>query len=354
MVLPSAAPMQVTRSPASPVELRLVGESRAAAGEPGSINVQEAMRIATGAPLPGGSDAMVPVENAIAADDCVRLTTPVSEGSHIRRATEDVQIGDRVIPTGVALGAGELALLAALGHPSVTVRKRPRVAVLVTGDELVPPGGQAGPGQIYDSNSIGLSGLVREAGAELVLLERVADTASATTAALERASACADLVISCGGVSVGPYDLVKEALGGQGTVDHWRVAMQPGKPLVIGKLLGLPFLGLPGNPVSAHVTFEQFARPAIKKMVEHMTLLRPRIRARLTRSLRGSVGRRFVRVRLTQSDEHKFDATPTGAQGSHIHSSLVDCHGLAVIPEDREGAEPGDLLEVEVWRLPGH
>lgn len=193
---------------------------------------------------------------------------------------------------------------------------------------------------------------MHEAGAEIVLVRRVADTLSATNAALESAAGCADLIVSCGGVSVGPYDLVKQAVERLGAIDHWRVAMQPGKPVVIGNVGGVPFLGLPGNPVSVHVTFEQFARPAIKKMSGHARLLRPKIRARLKDAMDGRTGRRrFIRVRLCQDDQEMWEATPTGPQGSHIQSSLIDCDGLAILREDQDGAKPGEIVEVEVRRL---
>lgn len=338
---------------AEPAELRIVGEVRAAAGAPAAFEAQQTVRIATGAPVPPGADAVVPIEDTAEVDEtAIHVMGPVPKGRYIRRAAEDVEVGQVVVPAGIDLGAGELALLAALGQETVAVRDRAKVAVLVTGDELASPVEQAGPGQVYDSNSTAMSALVREAGAEVVLLERVADTASATTAALERAAECADVILSCGGVSVGPYDLVKEAVTKLGSVDHWRVAMQPGKPLVIGQVREVPFLGLPGNPVSVHVTFEQFARPALKKMSGARALLRPRIQAFLGRRVDGISGRRqFVRVRLSSAGD-RWEATPTGAQGSHIQSSLVACDGLAILPEESTGADPGTEIEVEVWRLP--
>lgn len=339
--------------PDEPVQLSVTGEVRAGAGGSPAIREGDAIRIATGAALPPEADAIVPIEDVVEAGTVIRLTKPVQEGAHIRAAAEDVEVGDKAIPAEMRLGPGELALLAALGHGRVPVRNRPKVAILVTGDELVPPTGQAERGQIYDSNSTAVWALAREAGAEVILREHVADTAAATTAALEQASGCADLIVSCGGVSVGPYDLVKEALRGLGTVEHWRVAMQPGKPVVIGKVRGVPFLGLPGNPVSVHVTFEQFARPAIKKMSGETALLRPSVVARLTRPVRGAAGRRrFIRVQLSHDEEGTWIATPTGPQGSHIQSSLVDCDGLAIVPEDRAGADPGEMVEVEIWRFP--
>ena len=336
-----------------PVQLTIAGEVRAAMGTPPALERGQAIRIATGAGLPAGADAVVPIEEIEETGGRISVKQPASPGKHIRRTGEDLETGDVAIPRGVSLGAGELALLAALGQDRVQVRRRPRVSVLVTGDELVPPDEEAGPGQIYDSNSTAMETLVREAGAEVILREQVADTADATASALARAGRSSDIVVCCGGVSVGPYDLVKSAVADAGTVDHWRVAMQPGKPVVIGNVGEVPFLGLPGNPVSVHVTFEQFVRPALKKMSGHTSLLRPRIQARLTQPIHAPSGRRrFVRVRLSPGEANRWDATPTGAQGSHIQSSLVNCHGVAIVPEDREGAEIGAVLTVEVWRLP--
>lgn len=337
----------------SPVELSVVGEVRAARGEPLTMRRGESVRIATGGAVPPDADAVVPLEETTEVEGAIKLSAAVPRGRHIRRAAEDIEVGDTAVPRGIALGAGELAILAALGHHAARVRQRPRVGVLVTGDELVPPTGNAGHGQIYDSNSTALAALVREAGAEVSLLEVVEDTPSATIAALEQASRSSDFVVSCGGVSVGPYDLVKDAVDRIGTVDHWRVAMQPGKPVVIGKVHDVTFLGLPGNPVSVHVTFEQFARPALRKMAGHRALLRPRVRARLTKRVVAAGGRRrFVRVHLSARSGEVWEANPTGPQGSHIQSSLVDCDGLAIVSEDQDGVQAGETVEVEVWRLP--
>lgn len=336
-----------------PVELVVAGEVRATEGPVSSLDAGQAIRIATGAALPLDADAIVPVEQTEETGNIVSIFTAAVAGQHIRRAGEDMLPGDAAVSKGAELGAGELALLAALGHDRVWVRPRPKVALLVTGDELVQPSAHAGPGEIYDSNSTALRALVREAGGEAVLLERVPDTDTDTIAALDRAGTLGDIIVSCGGVSMGLHDRVKVAVERLGTIDHWRVAMQPGKPVVIGRVNGVLFLGLPGNPVSVHVTFEQFVRPALRKMSGHEGLLRPRVLACLTEPLPASRGRRrFVRVRLSSDDGKEWRATPTGPQGSHIQSSLVGCHGVAVVPENDGGAEAGTWLTIEVWRLP--
>jgi molybdopterin molybdotransferase len=253
---------------------------------------------------------------------------------------------------GIELGPGESALLASLGLSPVPVVRRPRVAILVTGDELVAPEAEVEPGRIRDSNTVALKTLAEEAGAEIVMSERVPDRRDATLAAFDKASSAGDLVISSGGVAVGKYDFVKDVIEELGSIDLWRVAMQPGKPVVLGTVGETPFLGLPGNPVSIHVGFEQFVRPAIRKMRGCRSLLRPTVRATLAEALDKPPGRlHFVRVRLTAADDG-WVAVPTGAQGSHIQSSLVECHGVARFPLEATTLEAGDTVTVEVWRLP--
>jgi molybdopterin molybdotransferase len=338
----------------SPVELRLAGEVRA-----GSVHGSEsvgsgtAVRIMTGAPVPPGADAIVPVEVTEESGDLVKIKEPTETGRHVRPAGDDVEEGQLVVAAGSELGPGELALIASLGLSPVTVRPRPRVAILVTGDELVTPEEDPGPGQIRDSNSIALRALVREAGAEPLLMPHVPDDRAATLDAFKWAAEDTDLVVSSGGVAVGRYDFVKEVVEELGGIDMWRVAMQPGKPVVLGSLGEIPFLGLPGNPVSIHVSFEQFVRPAIRKMRGCTTLFRPMITATLTETIEKRPGRlHFVRVRL-EADGHGWRATPTGPQGSHIQSSLVGTHGVALFGKDLDRLEEGSPVVVQVWDLPG-
>jgi len=338
----------------APVELRVTGEVRA-----GSISTEEtlapgtAVRIMTGASVPDGADAIVPVEVTEESGDVVRVLESVEAGRHVRPAGDDVDAGQLVVSAGTELGPGELALVASLGLSPVPVRPRPRVAILVTGDELVPPEEEPGPGQIRDSNSIALRALVREAGAEPLAMPHVPDDRAATLDAFKWAAEDADLVVSSGGVAVGRYDFVKEVVEELGGIDMWRVAMQPGKPVVLGSLGATPFLGLPGNPVSIHVSFEQFVRPAIRKMRGCATLFRPTITAKLTETISKRPGRlHLVRVRLDATGGG-WTATPTGPQGSHIQSSLVGTHGVAVFERDLERLDAGSPVEVQVWSLPG-
>jgi molybdopterin molybdotransferase len=340
-------------SPDRPSRLEVIGEVRA--GDPGDLTVVagSAARIMTGAPVPQGADAIVRVEDTSESDGSVSVTASVPSGMHVRPSGDDIKAGQIVVSAGGELGPGELAVLASMGLSPITVRRGPKVALLVTGDELVDPEAQPGAGQIRDSNSVALSALIREAGADLVPLGRIPDDRDAVRDAFERAAELADLVVSSGGVAVGRYDFVKDVVEELGAISMWRVAMQPGKPVVLGHVKDTPFLGLPGNPVSIHVGFEQFVRPAIRKMRGCASLLRPLLRARLEETIEKIPGRlHFVRVRLAASQDG-WTATPTGPQGSHIQSSLVGCHGVARFAADLERLERGAEVVVEVWRLPG-
>jgi molybdopterin molybdotransferase len=337
----------------APAQLRIVGEVRA--GEPGNVRVERgtAVRIMTGAPLPEGADAVCQVELTEEHDDIVLVREETPARRHVRPAGDDIAAGALVVAAGDELGPGELALLASLGRSPITVFRIPRVVVLVTGDELVSPEQEPGPGQIRDSNGVALRGLVAEAGAVVVRSQIVPDGLDATLDAFRRAADEADLVVSSGGVAVGKYDYVKEVVEKLGRIDLWRVAMQPGKPIVLGALGRTPFLGLPGNPVSIHVGFEQFVRPALRRMSGCSSLLRPVVTARLTEPIEKPPGRlHFVRVRLSSAGDEWW-ATPTGPQGSHIQSSLVGCHGVARFAADETKLERGAAVTVEVWRLPG-
>lgn len=343
----------VSATEISPTELEVIGEVRAGSAGETEVGPGQACRIMTGAPMPPGADAVVPVEVTEEKEGRVSVRAGAPVGRHVRPAGDDLSAGDLLVAAGEELGAGEMALLASLGCSPVPVHRAPRVAVLVTGDELVAPEAEVGPGQIRDSNSIALAALVREAGGEPITFPSVRDDRSATVEALRRAAEAADLVVSSGGVAVGRYDFVKEAVEELGRIDLWRVAMQPGKPVVSGSIETKPFLGLPGNPVSIHVSFEQFVRPAIRKMRGCRTLLRPLIRARLEGDIEKTPGRQhFVRVRLTQ-DARGWIASPTGPQGSHIQSSLVGCDGAVIFSIEATHIKDGDEVEVELWRIPG-
>ena len=342
----------VMASENEPVELSVVGEVRA--GSPGDVEVapRTSVRIMTGAPIPPGADAIVPVELTSEHDGRIRIVESVAVGRHVRPAGEDVAEGGVLVRAGTELSPGELAVLAAAGASPLPLRRGPRVAVLVTGDELVPPEASPGAGQIRDSNSIALRTLVAQAGGEPLPFPVVEDDRQAVREALGRAADLADLIVTSGGVSVGGYDFIKEIVEELGSIELWRVAMQPGKPVVLGRVGSRPLLGLPGNPVSVHVAFEQFVRPAIRKLRGCRSLLRPTVAARLTETVRKPPGRlHFVRVRLDASGK-EWTATPTGPQGSHIQSSLVECHGVARFGIDETNLDEGSTVVVEVWTLP--
>lgn len=337
-------------SDASPVKLRIVDESKAGSPATSRVEPGTAIRIMTGAEAPDGADLIVIVEDTSEQDDTVIVRAP--GGGYIRPAGEDLGAGDVAVPVGTELDPGTLAMLAACGVAKVRVHRRPRIALLVTGDELADADVELAPGQIRDSNSIALRTLARAAGADVSFYTRVSDDLDDALTLYQKASEEADLVVSSGGVAVGRYDVVREVVEKLGRIDLWRVAMQPGKPVVLGWINDVPFLGLPGNPVSVHVSFEQFVRPAIRKMLGCRRLLRPRFPAHLTHEVRKVPGRlHFVRVRLNWNNG-VLEATPTGPQGSHIQSSLVACDGVALFPVDAEHLPVGSEVTVEVWALP--
>ena len=334
----------------TPVALDLVGESKAGSPSDATVESGTAVRIMTGALVPDGADGIVIVEDATESEGRVLVRAPA--GSYIRAAGEDLRAGEVAVPAGAQINAGALALLASCGVKEIRVHRRPRVALLVTGDEFAKPESELAPGQIRDSNSVALKTLAEEAGGQASFHALVPDALEEALGLFDDASQNADLIVSSGGVAVGRYDVVRDVVEKLGQVDLWRVAMQPGKPVVLGRINDVPFLGLPGNPVSVHVSFEQFVRPAIRKLLGHTRLLRGRLPARLTEDLKKIPGRlHFVRVRLAWS-EGLLEATPTGPQGSHIQSSLVSCDGLAHFPKDADHLPAGSEVTVEIWELP--
>jgi molybdopterin molybdotransferase len=313
-----------------PVRLRITGEIPAGRVLDHTLQEGEAARIFTGGAAPAGADAVIQQELVSVENGALILEAPVAPETNVRRAGEDVARGALLLPRGSEIGPAELALLASAGVSPVTVRRRPRVAILATGDELVPVGVPLAPGQIRESNSIYLTAAVTRAGAEAVPLGVARDDENDLRAKLASARA-ADVIISSGGVSVGDYDLVKQILGEQGTVDFWRVRMRPGKPLAFGRLGDTPLIGLPGNPVSAAVTFELFARPAIQRMLGATSVFRPKIEAILDGpDIEQSDREHYVRVRL-RAEDGILHARPTGDQRSHIITSLRGASAYLVI-----------------------
>ena len=329
----------------APARLRLVGEVPAGSVYVGVVQPGETLRILTGAPLPDGADAALQQELTEVADGWVTIRQPVAPGTNIRQAGEDAQPGALLARAGAELGPAEIALLASLGVSPVRVTRRPRVAILATGDELAPVGQPLKPGQIYNSNTPYLIAAVTRAGAEPVALGIAPDRVDALRAMLAQARQGFDLILTSGGVSVGDYDLVKQILGEQGAMEFWRVRMRPGKPLAFGALDATPLLGLPGNPVSAAVTFELFGRPAIRRMLGAAQVERPLVEVTLEGGeQRRSDRRHFVRVRLT-SRAGRLVARATGEQESHLISSLQGATALLIVPEGEGVIREGDLAQ---------
>jgi molybdopterin molybdotransferase len=327
-------------------ELEVIGESRAGHPSERAVAPGVAVRISTGAAVPGGASAVIPVERTSANADRVEVEE-TAEGANIRRAGEDLRAGDVVLARGAVLGPAELGVAAAVGRAELRCARRPRVALFVTGDELVQPGGALGPGQIYTSNGFALTAQLEDAGAELVLSDTVPDTADATHAALARALETADVVIGSGGVSVGPHDHVKDALRELGVEEHfWGVSLRPGKPTWFGVRERVLVFGLPGNPVSAMVTFQLFARPALAALQGADPAARS-ASATLDEPVRRNPQREeAVRVRLRHAEDG-LHAVTTGEQGSHMLTSMLGADALALIaPGDGELAV-GERVEVQ-------
>jgi len=335
----------------TPVELPVVYEVAAGSQGPRVLEPGEAARIFTGAPLPPGADAVVRQEDTVAADGRVRIRVTPRLREHVRDAGEDVQVGDVVLEVGHVIRAAELGLLASLGRSVVAVHQRPRVAILSGGDELVEPDGDIAGGRIVSSNSYTLSAKCLEVGAEPLYLGIAGDRPDELERFL-RAGMRADCIVTSAGVSVGDHDYVRPVLEKLGcTLHFWGVKMKPGFPLAFGSFEGsrgpLVF-GLPGNPVSASVTFDQFVRPALRKMTGHHALFRTTISAVVGDDLRKKAGRlHFVRVRL-ERDGDDFVATSTGNQSSGVLRSLTQAQGLLIFPEDATELRKGQRAAVQL------
>ncbi len=330
-------------------ELAVVGRIVAGALPPRPLRAGETMRIFTGAPLPEGADAVVPQEDVDADGERIAVPRRVDAGAHVRPAGEDIRAGDVVVGPGHVVGPAEIGLLATLGYTRARVYRRPRVAILSTGNELADLGAEPGPGQIPNTNTYSLMAQVLEAGGEPMSLGVVPDRLEAIVERV-RWGRAADVLVSSAGVSVGELDLVREALTQCGAELHlWKVAMRPGKPMTFGSIEGRPVFGLPGNPVSAMVTFELFVRPALRRMQGCVAVDRPRIVVPALEPIANAGGRRgYLRVTLAR-DGGGYGARLTGDQGSGILRSMVLADGLAVVPPDTT-VPAGGRVEVIVLR----
>jgi len=326
-----------------PVDLRVIDDVPAGGTSMVTVTRGTAVRIMTGAAMPAGADAVIPVEKTDAGTRSVLVHGSVDAGDYVRRTGEDVVAGTVVLPAGTLIQARQIALLAACGHGTVRVRPQPRIAVIATGSELVEPGEDLVPGMIHDANSFMLISAAREAGAQAYRVGPIPDDDAAFLDAIEDQLHRCDLILTSGGVSMGAYDTVKAVLSRLGTVQFMKVAMQPGMPQGYGRIEGTPIITLPGNPVSSYVSFEMFVRPAIRRMRGLTNLDRPILMSTCVSALDSPLGRRqFARARFVAGG---VEATGTG-QGSHVLGGLADADALIVIPEDQVHVAAGTVVSV--------
>ncbi len=317
----------------------------------GSVEPGRAIKIMTGAPLPAGADTVVKVEDTVPGDASVEILVRPELGSAVRRAGGDVAAGDLIFTSGDVLTARHLGVLAAVGVDRVEVYRPVRVAVLSTGDEVMPPDTlQLAPGQIRDSNRPLLVGLLTESGLDAVDYGIIRDDADALRSAFATAARECDAVITSGGVSMGEYDLVKQVLTELGGIELWKVAMQPAKPFAFGAIEGTPLFGLPGNPVSVFVAFEQFARPALLSMMGHRSLQRPLISATLAQDVHTDPEKTvFLRVVVEPGPDGRI-ARLAGEQASNVLSATARADAFAVVPRGVAALSAGDTVTLEMFR----
>jgi len=319
-----------------PVELHVVDELAAGAAPSVAVGAGEAIRIMTGAPMPEGADAVVMVEDSErVGEHHVRLTRSVSTGAAVRRAGDDVRIGDELFATGTTISPAVAGVLASVNANRVAVHPRARVAVLSTGDELIDDGSPLAVGEIRESNKTMLAALLADAGCEVVDLGVVRDDEAELERVLRSAAADCDAIVSSGGVSMGDYDVVKAVLGRIADMTWMQIAIKPAKPFAFGRLDGTPIFGLPGNPVSSLVSFELLARPSLRRMMGHRRLTRTSVVAvadvAFERQPDGKV--HFVRVGGEFGDDGRYHVRPVGAQGSHQLAATALADAMAVVPD---------------------
>ncbi len=351
-------------APETPICLTVIGSVAAGYLAGMRMEPRTAVRIMTGAPLPDGADAVVPYEDTSDFDrpkeerlavpaDTIEVRKAAGPRDHVRPAGEDIRQGELVMAPGRVIRPQEIGVLASLGHETVLVHRRPKVAILATGDELLEVSEPLAPGKIRNSNEFTNAALVTRTGGIPIRLGIARDSKVDLTVRLRSGlEQGADLFLTSGGVSVGDYDVVKDVLGAEGKMQFWQVCMKPGKPLAFGLLPGgVPLIGLPGNPVSAMVSFEQFARPAILKMLGHVDLAKPSVQAILDEPVTNSGRRGFVRVIVTRRQDG-YHARTTGEQGSGVLTSMAKANGLAVIPEETHQVEAGSEVSVQMLDWP--
>ena len=331
-----------------PVELRVIETIPAGAIPRKTIGKGQAARIMTGAILPGGADAVVCLEETIGSGKTVLINIQALPGLDVRLAGEDVKKDERVIAKGDVLRPGAVGMLAALGKTFVSVYQRPRVAILSTGDELIDIETDPAPGKIVNSNSYSLAALVKSLGAVPMLSSIVRDTKSELAEAFQAARR-ADVILSSGGVSLGDYDFVRDVMSDTGNALHfWRVAMRPGKPLAFGAIGGTPLFGLPGNPVSGMMSFEQFVRPYLLKMQGHSNILRQTLKAVSDQDIKKDAGmKNFLRA-VVKREKNRYVARLTGNQSSGVLKSMVDANAFIVLDEKVTSVKKGEKVTVQI------
>ena len=351
-----AADLKVATS-SSPVTLQVAGDIPAGTKPAVTIASGQAARIMTGAQMPDGADAVIPVEDTdfqdrqpgTPAPKSVQVFNSIKPGDYVRPQGQDVRTGQAVLQSGHELRPQDLGLLAMLGMAHVQVHRRPRVALLSSGDELLPVDSPLQPGKIRDSNTYTLSALLERAGAKVERLGIAADNYQAVLDLLASAvNNQVDLILSSAGVSVGAFDFIKEVVSSQGKLDFWRVNMRPGKPLAVGSFQGIPFIGLPGNPVSAFVSFEVFVRPVLNLLSGKKSAGRPRVRARLAEQITSDGRESYLRARIVEENGN-LTARLSGHQGSGNLLSIVGANALLILPAGVKSLAAGK--EIEAWLL---
>jgi molybdopterin molybdotransferase len=338
---------------AVPVDLEVVEDVPAGSVPTREVMPGTAVRIMTGAPMPAGADTVVEVEVTSTSDGTVTINSARPPGMHVRPVGGDVPMGAQVFSPGVRLNAAMLGVLASLGVVDPMVGRRPVVAIISTGDELLPPDAPVPPkGKIRDSNTTTLHAVLSGLAEEIIDFGIIGDRADPLRSAFREAADRADMVITTGGVSMGEYDLVKAVLNELGGVSFWKVAQQPGKPFAFGQIAGTPLFGLPGNPVSVMVSFEQFVRPSLLHMAGATALFRSQVHGRLVQAVSTNPEKDvFLRVRVDE-DEGGLRATLSGGQSSNVLSAMASADGFALIPVGVGDLDAGDAVLLEMFSWP--